>query len=266
MVRSLCDFSRAVVPHMRCQRGDKHQRAIKQFGQALRPRLDSRCTMTLEARTTVGQQAQALQKGVGDHRLVDIELEVAAGAGEVDRGVVAQHPRADHRQRLGLGRIDLARHDRAAWLVLRYADFADPAARTARQPADIVGDLVQRRGKGLQRTMGRHERLVTGQCRKFVRGTLKGQAEFAGETCRDCLAETFGRVQSGSHRRAADGKGVKPWQSRLQMLTAVVELGHIARELLPQAQWRCVLQVRPANLEQVAKRPRFSIQRGSQTI
>ena len=69
MVRSLCDFSRAVVPDMRCQRGDKHQRAIKQFGQALRPRLDSRCTMMLEARTTVGQQAQALQKGVGDHRL-----------------------------------------------------------------------------------------------------------------------------------------------------------------------------------------------------
>ena len=39
----------------------------------------------------IGQQANALQHVVDDERLVDVELEVARGAADVDRHVVAQH-------------------------------------------------------------------------------------------------------------------------------------------------------------------------------
>ena len=51
---------------------------------------------------------------------------------------------ARHGQRLALGRVHLARHDRAARLVLGDADLAEAAARARGEPAHVVGDLDQR--------------------------------------------------------------------------------------------------------------------------
>src|SRR5215469_2757000 len=57
---------------------------------------------------------------VEDHqRLVDVHLEIAAGAAEAHRDIVAHHLHGEHRERFALGRIDLARHDRGARLVFR---------------------------------------------------------------------------------------------------------------------------------------------------
>ena len=87
-----------------------------------------------EVGAAIGQQRDRLGQVVDDQRLVDVHLEVAAGAAEADRHVVGHHLDRDHGQRLGLGRIDLARHDRGARLVLRQ-DQLRQARRAARRPA-----------------------------------------------------------------------------------------------------------------------------------
>ena len=67
---------------------------------------------------------------VEDHDgLEDVELEVALGAGEPDRRVVADHLRAHHRHRFALRGVDLARHDRRAGLVLGEDELTQPRAR-----------------------------------------------------------------------------------------------------------------------------------------
>ena len=67
---------------------------------------------SLNERTASASSCDRLQHVVQDDRLVDVELEVALRAGEGHGVVVAEHLHADHRQRLALGRVDLARHDR----------------------------------------------------------------------------------------------------------------------------------------------------------
>jgi hypothetical protein len=84
-VRALGDLGGAVVADVRGQRGDQHQRALEQFGDALAPRLDAAHAVRLEAAHAVGQQAHALQEVVGDQRLEDVEFEVAGRAADADR-------------------------------------------------------------------------------------------------------------------------------------------------------------------------------------
>ena len=50
-------------------------------------------------------------------RLAHIELKVTLGARKCDRVVVSKHLNCDHRERLTLSRIDLARHNRGAGFV-----------------------------------------------------------------------------------------------------------------------------------------------------
>ena len=74
----------------------------------------------------VAEQADRLQHAIGQHRLVDVEFEMALAAGDRDGGLIAEHAGADHGQRLALRRIGLARHDRGAELVRRQDQFAEP--------------------------------------------------------------------------------------------------------------------------------------------
>jgi hypothetical protein len=74
------------------------------------------------------EEGEAFEKRKCDDRHIDVELEMALRTGERDRRLVAENPRGDHGQRLGLGRIDLARHDRGTRFVFRQDQFADAAA------------------------------------------------------------------------------------------------------------------------------------------
>jgi hypothetical protein len=76
-----------------------------------------------------------------DQRLVDVHLQIAAGAAEADRHVVRHHLYGDHRQRLGLCRVHLARHDRRARLVFRDHQFGKARARAAGHQPDVVAIL-----------------------------------------------------------------------------------------------------------------------------
>ena len=115
---------------MRRQRSHQHERLFDQVGNALTTRHDAAHTVHVEARHAVRKQTHALQEVVGDQRPVDIEFEITRGAAYADRDVVAHDLGSQHGERLALCRIDLARHDRAAWFVGGQLDFADATARS----------------------------------------------------------------------------------------------------------------------------------------
>src|SRR4051812_30141698 len=104
-----------------------------------------------------------------DQRLVDVELEVSARTADADGDVIAHHPCTHHRHGLALGRIDLARHDRATWLVLGNRQLAEATARTACEPADVVRDLRQAACELLERAMKTDERVVGCERLELVR-------------------------------------------------------------------------------------------------
>ena len=89
----------------------------------------------------VAKQADRLQHGFGDERLEDVEFEVSLTAGECNDGFVADHLRAHHAERFGLGRVNLARHDRRARLVLRQMQFTQSRAGAGPEQTDIARDL-----------------------------------------------------------------------------------------------------------------------------
>src|SRR5258705_352497 len=99
--------------------------------------------MTSVTAATANRMAcmESPEEVVDDDRLENVQLDVARGAAVVVRDVVAELLRAHHRHRLRLRGIDLARHARAAGLVLRDRDLAQPRARAAREPPDVVRDL-----------------------------------------------------------------------------------------------------------------------------
>src|SRR5690606_41814353 len=56
--------------------------------------------------------------------LEHVELEIALAGGKADCRIIAHHLRHHHGHGFRLGRIDLARHDRAARLVFRNGQLA----------------------------------------------------------------------------------------------------------------------------------------------
>ena len=99
-----------------------------QVGHALGVRLQAGDAMLVEVAAAVGEQADGLQQVVDDHRLEHVELQVALAGGEGNRAVVAHDLAGQHRQRLALGRVDLAGHDRAARLVGRQLHLGEAGA------------------------------------------------------------------------------------------------------------------------------------------
>ena len=151
----------------------------------------------------VGHQAHRLQEIVGHHRIVDVELEMALAAGERDRGVVAEDLHADLRQRLALGRVDLARHDRGAGLVLRQRQLAEARARARAEQADVVGDLEQRRRDRVDGAVREHHGVVRGQRLELVGRGGERQLVMAAMRSATFSAKPFGRVEAGADRGAA---------------------------------------------------------------
>ena len=126
------DLRRVLVADVRIERGDEHQRLVDVARGCARVGLDAARAALVERAEAVGQELDRLEHVVQDDRLVDVELEVALRAGEGHGGVVAEHLHGDHRQRLALRRVDLARHDRRARLVVGDRDLAEARARAAR--------------------------------------------------------------------------------------------------------------------------------------
>lgn len=75
---------------------------------------------------------------------------------------------ADHGHGLALSRVDLAGHDGRARLVLGQRQFTETAAGTRAKESDIVGDLHEGDGDGVQSTVGFDDGIVSSQSFKLL--------------------------------------------------------------------------------------------------
>ena len=264
MLGFLGDGRRLVVADVRRQRGDQHQRAFHQFGNAVAVRLDAVHAMFFQAAHAVRQQTRALQEIVRDQRLVHIQLEVARGAAHGDRHVVAEHLAAQHGDCFALGGIDLARHDRAARLVFGNRDFTEARARTGGHPAYVVGNFHQRCGQRFQRAVGREQGVMAGQCGKLVLGGAERQRQRVFQLGGDAGGVLRVGVQARAYRRAAGRQLQHAGQGGLNRVFGKVQVRHVAREFLAQRERRSVLQVGAADLDDVGKSLGLGVQTGAQ--
>ena len=100
---------------------------------------------------------------------ITISSKLAACPPNGDRDIVADDLRADHRHRFGNDRVHLPRHDGRARLGLRQIDLPQPTAGAGAQPANVVGDLHQAHGQGLERAARLDQRILRGLRFKVVR-------------------------------------------------------------------------------------------------
>jgi hypothetical protein len=154
----------------------QHERLVQELVDPTLVRLDTNHAVLGEAARTIGEQADALEHVLDHNRLEDVQLKVAVAPRDRDRRVVAHDLGRDHRESLALRRVDLARHDRAARLVLRQGELAEPAARTGPEEADVVRDLHERYRKHVEGTVRLDQCVVCCKRLELVRRRLELEA------------------------------------------------------------------------------------------
>lgn len=163
--------------------------------------------------------------------------------------VVTHDLRADHCQRLGLGRVHFARHDGASGLVLGEAELAEAAAGAGAEEADVLRDLEEGGGDGVEGAGGLNEGVVGGEGFEFVgRGgeVLSGHlGDFRGDGLGEALVGVDARADGG----AALGEQAQVGKRGLDARDAEVELGDVAGEFLGEGEGRGVLEMGAADLD-----------------
>ena len=219
--------------------------------------------MLFERPAAVGEQPRALQERVDDERLVNVEFEMAGCAAKVHRHVVRHRLRAEHGKCLGLRRIHLAGHDRAAGLVLRDAQLRQSRARSGGEQPHVIGDLEERRGERLYRAVGENERLMPAERGELVRRLAEGELGLGCHELAHARRELRVRVEARADRGAANREAVESGQRGTQRVLRLAELVDIAGELLAKRERRRVLQVRAADLDDLREGVALARERGA---
>ena len=183
--------------------------------------------------------------------LVDVELEVAVHTASGDSHVVAHNLRADHRDGLDLGRVNLARHDGRSGLVLGKVELAETASRSRGEKSQVVGDFVDGAGDNVQSAGSFNHGVVVGQRLELVRRRDKWKTGVVGELFAASFGEANSSVESGADSGAANSELVDSRQTGLDSRDAVVKLLDVAGELLAERQRRRVHHMRSADLDDV---------------
>ena len=190
-----------------------------------------------------------MKKVANDERLVDVELKLAIHAANGGGNVVTHDLGADHGQSLALGRVDLAGHDAATGLVLGQDQLAETAAGAGAEVADVLGNLAERAGEGVEAAMGLDNGVVGGESLKLVGGRLELGARHLGHLVGNGLGEALEGVYAGADGGATLSQQTEVGERALDALDAKVELGNVAGELLGEGERGGVLQVSAANLD-----------------
>ena len=201
------------------------------------------------SRRHVGQQPDRLEHVAGHHRQHHVELEVAGGAAERDRGVVADHLRAHLHDGLGEHRVHLAGHDRRAGLQVGQEDLAEPGARSGAHPAQVVGDLDQADGDRAQLAR-RLDQPVAGALRlEVVAGLGQRQAGLAGSSAITSAANPAGVLMPVPTAVPPSGSSPTRGSDARSRSMPYRTCGGVPAELLPERHRRRVHQVGAAGLD-----------------
>ena len=242
---------RCLVADPRRQAGHQHQGVVQVGRHPLHIRGDALHAVDPEGIAHIPQQPGREQKVIGAHRQKHIQLEVSLAGGKADGRVVPHHLHGRHSDGLALGWVHLAGHDGAAGLILRDVQLSHAAPGTAGLEPDVVGDLHEVGRQGLQRPVGKHQGVLAGQCVEFV--GIRGEVHpgHCPEPPAHHLVVPLGGVEAGAHGGAADGQFGQLRQGGAQHPAGGLHQLPPAGDLLGEFQGRGVLQMGPANADQV---------------
>ncbi|KAI6752933.1 hypothetical protein HG531_005102 [Fusarium graminearum] len=211
-----------VVSNLGVQAGDKHKPtnfiSIVEAGNQV----------LLERAHAVSQKTGAVEQVTNDQRLVNVEFKLAVHASDSGGNVVAHNLGADHSQGLTLGRVDLARHDTAARLVLGQVQLTKTATGAATKVSDVLCDFGKRSSQGVEGAVGLDNSVVGGEGLELVGGSLELST---GHLC-DLLSDSLGKSLES-----------------VDASTDSVELGNVTGELLGESERSGVLKVSTADLD-----------------
>ena len=149
-----------------------------------------------EAVAGVGDQRDRVQEVVDDHRLEDVELEVALRAGEADGCRRAVNLRATMVIASHCVGFTLPGMIEEPGSFSGIDQFAQAAARAGSEPANVVGNFHQRSGERFQRALREHEFVVRGERRELVGMRAEGKPGQFGDFLRGAFGEFRMRVQA----------------------------------------------------------------------
>ena len=187
---------------------------------------------------------------------------MALHAADRDRRIVPDHLRRDLRHDLGDDRVDLPRHDRAALLELGQEDLGQPGARARAHEAEIVRDLGQRDGDGLQRA----RRLDEPVARRLRLERVGRRAR----SCRPVSSDSRARTRSANSGcvfrpvpTAVPPSGIWPSRGNVSRdaRDALAHLRRVAAELLAERHGHRVHPVGAARLDDVVELARLRLER-----
>lgn len=124
----LCNFGGIVIADVWRQRCDQHQQLLQMRRNAGMVRDNAVDIVLGEQIARIREKTDRLQEVVRHNRFERVQLEIAGGATDTHGRVVANHLHGHHHHGFRLGRIDLARHDRAARFIGRQYQLPETAA------------------------------------------------------------------------------------------------------------------------------------------
>ena len=207
-----------------------------------------------------------MQHVVDDDRPHRVQLKISLAAGEGNSGILPDHLDADHHDRLALGWIDLARHDRGARFVVRQQQFTQPAAWSGGEPPHVVGNLHQGDRQPSQRRRGSGHRVQRPLGGEFVRCGDERFAGQRGDAFGDLDAEPRRRGDAGANCRPAGRQFVKAALAGNDVPFRVAQLMCITGPFLPDRQRHRVLQMGAADLDHLHPSRRLLLDRRRQRI
>ena len=196
-----------------------------------------------------GQQFYRLQKVVSCNRHHDVDLEVTRLPGNRDGGIVSNNMCRDLAHRLWNHWIDLARHDGASWLDLRQQNLANACPRPRAQPSDIVADLHQADGNGLQCPAGSYDVVQRTLSLEVVGCLANGDSKHSGQPIADTSRKLGVYVHACPYRSASEGDFGKLLFGAFNPCYPTFDLTGVADKLLSKPDRRGVLEVGPSCLQ-----------------
>ena len=176
-------------------------------------------------------------------------MPLAVGKGQCR--VVAEDLHADLGHGFALGGVDLARHDGGARLIFRQGQFAQARTRSRTQKTDVIGDLEQAGGHGVDGAMAEHHGVMGGQRLELVGRGGKAHAGNGRDLFRHHLVESDGGIQTGADGGAALCQLHQLGHGLADTLDAVADLLRIAGKFLAQCDGRRILGMGAADLDDV---------------
>lgn len=215
LVRVLGDGGGLIISDVEVQSGDKHERLVEELIDSVFIRGNADDAVINKGVACSSDEIRR-SEDVGDHDgLVDVELEVAVHTASGDSHVVAHNLRADHRNGLDLGRVNLARHDGRSGFVLGKVELAETASRSGSEKSHVVGNFVDGAGDDVQSAGSLNHGVVVGERLELVWRGDEWKTSVVGELFAASFGETDSGVKSGADSGAADSELVDSRQTGL---------------------------------------------------